>query len=195
MKWCSTWLTREIQIKTTMKYHPTLVRIVVLVLVTQLCLTLCNSTDYSPPGSSVCWILQTRILKWVATPFSRGSSQPRVSCITGRLHYITLSHELQRSPTCHDGSHQKATYNKYWWGCGERQPSYSVGRNVNWYSHYGKREQFSQKRKKKRNKTTIWSSSFTFGYIFEENKTLLKYYIHHNVHSNIIYNSNLTIHQ
>ena len=132
-----------------MKYHPTLVRIVVLVLVTQLCLTLCNSTDYSPPGSSVCWILQTRILKWVATPFSRGSSQPRVSCITGRLHYITLSYELQRSPTCHDGSHQKATYNKYWWGCGERQPSYSVGRNVNWYSHYGKREQFSQKRKKK----------------------------------------------
>ena len=150
MKWCSTWLTREIQIKTTMKYHPTLVRIVVLVLVTQLCLTLCNSTDYSPPGSSVCWILQTRILKWVATPFSRGSSQPRVSCITGRLHYITLSYELQRSPTCHDGSHQKATYNKYWWGCGERQPSYSVGRNVNWYSHYGKREQFSQKRKKKK---------------------------------------------
>ena len=31
----------------------------------------------SPPGSSVHWILQARILEWVATPFSRGSSWPR----------------------------------------------------------------------------------------------------------------------
>ena len=33
--------------------------------------------DCSPPGSSVHGILQTRILEWVATPSSRGSSQPR----------------------------------------------------------------------------------------------------------------------
>ena len=33
--------------------------------------------DYSPPGSSVQWILQARRLKWVAMPSSRGSSQPR----------------------------------------------------------------------------------------------------------------------
>ena len=32
--------------------------------------------DYSPPGSSVHGILQARILEWVATPSSRGSSQP-----------------------------------------------------------------------------------------------------------------------
>ena len=37
--------------------------------------TLCNPLD--PPGSSVFGILQARILEWVATPFSRGSSQPR----------------------------------------------------------------------------------------------------------------------
>ena len=43
----------------------------------QSCLTLCNPTDYSPPGSSVRGILQAGILKWVAIPFSRGSSQPR----------------------------------------------------------------------------------------------------------------------
>ena len=73
----------------------------------QLCLTLCDPMDYSPPGSSVhgiprarileskvkvaqscpalCdpidytvhGILQARILEWVAFPFSRGSSQPR----------------------------------------------------------------------------------------------------------------------
>ena len=50
---------------------------------------LCNPVDCSPPGSSVCGILQARILEWVAIPFSRGSSPPRdrtwVSCIAGRL--------------------------------------------------------------------------------------------------------------
>ena len=38
----------------------------------QLCLTLCNPMDCSPPGSSVHGILQTRILEWVAMPSSRG---------------------------------------------------------------------------------------------------------------------------
>ena len=41
------------------------------------CPTFCNPMDYSPPGSSVHGILQARILEWVATLFSRGSSQPR----------------------------------------------------------------------------------------------------------------------
>ena len=31
----------------------------------------------SPPGSSVHWIFQARILEWVAISFSKGSSQPR----------------------------------------------------------------------------------------------------------------------
>ena len=57
---------------------PTLsVRVLVFVLVAQLCLTLCDLTDYSPPGSSVHGILQARILEWVAIPFSRESSQHR----------------------------------------------------------------------------------------------------------------------
>ena len=45
--------------------------------------------DCSPPGSCIHGVLQARILKWVAIPFSRGSSQPRdwtrVSSITGRF--------------------------------------------------------------------------------------------------------------
>ena len=49
----------------------------------------CNPMDCSPPDSSLHGILQARILKWVAIPFSRGSSWPRdwvqVSCITGRF--------------------------------------------------------------------------------------------------------------
>ena len=40
-------------------------------------LTVCNSMDWSPPGSSVHGILQARILEWVAVPFSRGSFHPR----------------------------------------------------------------------------------------------------------------------
>ena len=54
----------------------------------QSCLTLCDSLDCSLSGSSVHGTLQTRILKWVAMPFSRGSSPPKdqicvssVSCI------------------------------------------------------------------------------------------------------------------
>ena len=43
----------------------------VKVSVTQACLTLCNPVDCGPPGSSVHGILQTRILEWVAIPFSR----------------------------------------------------------------------------------------------------------------------------
>ena len=46
----------------------------VLVLVIHLCLTLCDHKDYSPLGSAVHGILQARILKWVAIPFSRGFS-------------------------------------------------------------------------------------------------------------------------
>ena len=49
----------------------------ILCLVTQSCLTLCDSMDCSPPGSSVHGILQARILEWVAMPSSKPSSQPR----------------------------------------------------------------------------------------------------------------------
>ena len=43
----------------------------------QSCPTLCDPIDYSPPGSSIHWILQARILEWFAMPSSRGSSRPR----------------------------------------------------------------------------------------------------------------------
>ena len=43
----------------------------------QLCLTLCNPMDCSPPSSSIHGILQARILEWVAMPSSRRYSQPR----------------------------------------------------------------------------------------------------------------------
>ena len=74
----------------------------------QSCPTVCNSTDCSPPGSSVHGISQARILEWVAIPYSRGSSHPRgrastswVSCI-GRPDSLPLSVTLilQNFITC-----------------------------------------------------------------------------------------------
>ena len=49
----------------------------VKVLVDQLCPTLCDTVDCSPPGSSVHGVLQVRGLEWVAISFSRESSQHR----------------------------------------------------------------------------------------------------------------------
>ena len=48
-----------------------------VVLVAQLCLTLCNPMNCNLTGSSVHGILQVRILEWVAISSSRESSQPR----------------------------------------------------------------------------------------------------------------------
>ena len=52
--------------------------------VVQSCLTLCNTMDCSPPGSSDHGIFQARILEWAAISTSRRSSQSRdrtcVSC-------------------------------------------------------------------------------------------------------------------
>ena len=67
----------------------------------RLCPTLCDPMDYNAQGSSVHGILHARVLEWVATSSSSGSSQPRdrthvtyVSC-TGRW---VLYHQ------CHLGS-------------------------------------------------------------------------------------------
>ena len=67
---------------------------VLLLLVAQLCLTLCSPMDCSPPGSSVHGIFQARILEWVAISYSRGSSWPRdqthvsyVSCTGSQILY------------------------------------------------------------------------------------------------------------
>ena len=62
--------------------------------VAQSCLTLCDPTDYAVRG-----ILQSRILEWVAFPFSRGSSQTRnqtqVSCIAGGFFTSWATREAQ----------------------------------------------------------------------------------------------------
>ena len=61
--------------------------------VTQLCLTLCDSMDYTVHG-----ILQARILEWVAFPFSRGSSQPRDQTQISHIAADSLPAEPQAKP-------------------------------------------------------------------------------------------------
>ena len=70
----------------------------VYVLVAWSCLTLCDPMDCSPTGSSVHGILQARILKWVASSFSRVSSQPRVKPGSPTLQADSLPSEPPGKP-------------------------------------------------------------------------------------------------
>ena len=80
-------------------YSPALVK----VLVHHSCPTLCNPMDCSPPGFSVCGISQARILEWVASSLSRGSSwfrdQTRVSCIGRWVLYCWATREAPGNRT------------------------------------------------------------------------------------------------
>ena len=70
----------------------------VTLLVAQLCPTLCNPMDCSPPGFSVCGILRASILEWVVIPFSGGSSgasdQTWVSHLAGRFFTIWATRSI-----------------------------------------------------------------------------------------------------
>ena len=69
----------------------------------QLCLTLWDPLDCSPPGSSVHGISQAWILEWVHIFYSRGSSQPRdgthvfcVSCVGRQILYHCDNGKINR---------------------------------------------------------------------------------------------------
>ena len=80
-------------------YYKHIMKMKVKMLVAQLCPTLCDPMDCSPPGSSVHGILQARILEWVAISSSRESSQPRdwiwVSCIGDGFFTFWATREVQ----------------------------------------------------------------------------------------------------
>ena len=78
------------------------VTVCVYVLVAQLCLTLCNPMDCSPPGSSVHEILQARILDWVAISFSRRCSRLRDQTLwSSALQADSLPSEPPGKPTAY----------------------------------------------------------------------------------------------
>ena len=70
----------------------------------QLCLTVRDPMDCSPPGSSVRGILQARVLEWVAMPSSRGSSPPgggtRVSYISCTGKWVLYCWTPGKAPIC-----------------------------------------------------------------------------------------------
>ena len=75
----------------------------------QSCLTLCNPTDGSPPGSSVPGILQARILEWVAISFSNACMHAKSLqlCLT----LVTPWTEFHQAPLSMEFSRQE-----YWSG-------------------------------------------------------------------------------
>ena len=78
--------------------------------VAQPCPILCNPMDYTVHG-----ILQTRILEWVAFPFSRGSFQPRDQ--TGFPHCKWILYQLS-----HQGSPRILEWVAYPFSRGSSQP-------------------------------------------------------------------------
>ena len=69
-------------------------KIFLKLLVTELCPTLCNHMDCSPPGFSVHGILQTRILEWVAISllqriFPTQGSNPGLKHCTQILYHLS----------------------------------------------------------------------------------------------------------
>ena len=72
-------------------------------------------------------------------------------------------------------------------GVEKRESSFTVGGNVNWYSHYI--EQYDSSLKTN-NKTTIWPSNPTTGHIPREEHNS-KRHMHPNVHCSTIYNSHV----
>ena len=57
----------------------------------QLCLTLFDPEDCSPPGSSVCGILQARILEWVAIPPPGDLPDPEIKPMSPALQADSLT--------------------------------------------------------------------------------------------------------
>ena len=60
----------------------------------QLCLTFCNPTDCSPPGSSVHGVLQARMLEWASLPSFQGifPTQGSNPCLLPFLHCRQILH-------------------------------------------------------------------------------------------------------
>ena len=66
------------------------------------CLTLRSPMDCTPPGSSVHWIFQARILEWVDISFSRGPSRTGIEPASPALAGGVSTKSLQSCPTLCD---------------------------------------------------------------------------------------------
>ena len=67
-------------------------------LVTKLCMILCDPMDCTPPGSSVHGVLQARVLEWAAIPFSRDLPNPGIKPRSPALQADSLPPEPPGKP-------------------------------------------------------------------------------------------------
>ena len=82
-------------VKLGVKYSPAgsrSIAVLIMCLVVQSCLALCDPVPCSPPGSSVHGVLQAKIVEWVAISFSRGSFWPRDVSPALQVDSLPLSH-------------------------------------------------------------------------------------------------------
>ena len=71
---------------------------VVLVLLAQSCLTLCDLMDYSLPGSSIHEIVQARLLERVTSPSPRDLPDPGIEPRSPALQVDSLLSETREAP-------------------------------------------------------------------------------------------------
>ena len=114
------------------------------ILVAQSCPTLRNPMDYSPPGSPVHGILQARILKWVAIPFSKASFWPRdwtwFSCVAGRFFTFWATREA------HDKARQHIKKQRHHFTSkGLYSQSYGFSGSITWMWKLGHKEGWAPK--------------------------------------------------
>ena len=79
-------------------------------LVAQLCLTLCDPMDCSPPGSSVPEILQAKILAWVTIPFSSGLPDPGIELVSPASQADSLPSEPPGNIMLHKSEDKENVY-------------------------------------------------------------------------------------
>ena len=102
----------------------------------QSCPTLCNAMGWSPPGSSVHGILQARILEWVDSLASRGSSRPM-----SRTRLLHLLHwQVGSLPLAPPGKPQYMSLNRLWEIVKDREAwragVHGVTRSQTWLSNW-----------------------------------------------------------
>ena len=92
LHWC---IINTEKLHICMTYSYIYIYMYVVVLVTQLCPTLWDPMDCSPPGSSLQGFLQERILEWVAIPFPGGGGLlPTQESKPGLLHCRQVLYHL-----------------------------------------------------------------------------------------------------